>query len=143
MFIIVLLHMGLAWFEPPSIKDRGADKFQDRLPILTGVEVLFLTAYIIESAYDLIDLGWFWFRHAPMKIVRSTIILIMVSDLVMFSIFDGVSSDVSAALIVAQAGHVLTADAPGSSLGSHAPFARSCCCFATERCADCSSWLFD
>eukprot|EP01006_Ploeotia_vitrea_P049036 TRINITY_DN67305_c7_g1_i2.p1 TRINITY_DN67305_c7_g1~~TRINITY_DN67305_c7_g1_i2.p1 ORF type:complete len:1121 (+),score=615.89 TRINITY_DN67305_c7_g1_i2:221-3583(+) len=64
MFVLVLLHMGLAFFEPPSRQDQSAERFSGRMKVLLGAEAICALAYLTEMLFHIADLGLFVFlRH--------------------------------------------------------------------------------
>ena len=85
MFFVVLAHMMLVLWEPPSYRDFKAEKYEKRLFPLLAVEWGCVILYTFELLWLLWDLGPYWFFRSGARLLMSFVTVAMIADLAIFT----------------------------------------------------------
>jgi CRP-like cAMP-binding protein len=91
MAMVVIFHMLLIIWEPPASRDRDVEPYKSRLDLLAVIEAGICGLYLVETVFNLRDLGCHGFCcSSPRHVIYLLVILIILADVSIASIVQSV-----------------------------------------------------
>jgi CRP-like cAMP-binding protein len=80
-FCLVVLHMSLAFWEPPSRRDAFSPSYTRHFYTLIIIEIAVVSVYFLELLWELADLGLFFFLGSRKRITRVLLVIAFSVDI--------------------------------------------------------------